>query len=76
MPLTTETGREFATAESAVEFIREQERILLRPDTSTVQSNMATIEMLYTFRALDEYLVKGGTLPIGWSRAVRPGEKV
>lgn len=76
MPLTTETGHEFANAEVAVEFIREcQDKILHSHGEGLPEITMAVVEMTYTFHALDNYLTRGGTLPIGWARAGRPGAR-
>lgn len=71
--LATQTGREFADAETALAYIRECQEKMLDPNVSMMASHAATIEMVYTFKALDDYLQDNGVLPIGWARAARPG---
>lgn len=66
MSITSKTGREFLDASHAVSFIRGCTETMLDPSSSHVDSMVATSEMVYAFKALDEYLQNGGRLPVGW----------
>lgn len=70
MPVTTETGKEFPTAEDALAYIRVCSDMMLDPEVDQSASLMATTELLYTVKSLDEYLSRGGTLPASWRSAV------
>jgi lipid A disaccharide synthetase len=64
--LTTETGKEFFDAQEALTFIRTCQQTMLDPGTTMVETAIATTEMVYAFRALDDYLSIGGQLPTSW----------
>lgn len=72
--ITTETGKEFDSAQDALGFIRGCAETMLNPNVSHLESSSATIEMVYTFQALDYYLRRGGELPITWEHATRPSD--
>lgn len=72
MVIQTDTGQVFDNADDAVRFIRECERVMFDPGASMVETSRATTDMVYTFRALDEYLRAGGTLPRSWGTAKSP----
>lgn len=69
---TSQTGKEFATTQQALAYIRECQAKMLDPGASMVDTSRATIEMLYTFTALDEELSRGGSLPHSWAGALNP----
>lgn len=69
MALTSETGKEFRDADEALAYIRVCEDMMLNPNASLLESSAATVEMVYTFRALDSYLRQGGQLPVVWGTA-------
>lgn len=68
MPLTTETGREFANADEALAYIRVCQEKMFDRGASLMESSIATTEMVYAFKSLDEYLRRGGSLPGSWAR--------
>lgn len=70
--LITETGKVFPTAEEALAHIRECARLMLDGSVSQVKSQLATTELLYTVKALDQYLSAGGELPFSWKSAFNP----
>lgn len=69
MPVTTQTGKEFPSAEEALAYVRACSDMMLDPEVDQPASLMATTELLYTVKALDEYLSRGGTLPVSWRSA-------
>lgn len=69
MAIITETGREFMDAQAAVSFIRRCTDTMLDPSSSHMDSMVATTEMVYAFKALDQHLGNGGKLPISWGTA-------
>jgi lipid A disaccharide synthetase len=66
--LATETGREFVSSQDALEFIRSCQQTMLDPGTTMVETAIATTEMVYAFRALDNHLQIGGEFPVSWKR--------
>jgi hypothetical protein len=70
--LTTQTGKEFQTAEEALDYIRACGNKMLDPGASHMDSMLATTELLYTVKALDDYLVRSGSLPYSWRNAFNP----
>lgn len=71
MPIQTETGNEFDTAEEALAFIRACSDTALDPGASLVETASAVTDMIYTFRALDSYLARDASvLPVSWSQAI------
>lgn len=64
--LNTATGRSFRDADEALAYLRQMEEKMLDKNVSMLESSAATIEMVYTFRALDEYLSQGGRMPTSW----------
>lgn len=71
MPVTTQTGRHFNDADEALEFIRSCTEKMLDPSSSHMDSMIATTEMVYAFKALDDHLLRGGSLPVAWRNSVR-----
>lgn len=72
MSLTTQTGKEFQSAEEALDYIRTCSNKMLDPGASHMESMLATTELLYTVKALDDYLVHFGSLPYSWRNAFNP----
>lgn len=72
MPIQTETGQVFDSADDALRFIIVCQDTMLDPGANMIESTRATTDMLYTFRALDSHLRNGGTLPLSWGNAKAP----
>lgn len=73
MPIQTDTGNEFANPEEALHFIRSCSDTALDPGASLVETASAVTEMIYTFRALDAHLARGGPLPDSWEKTQMSG---
>lgn len=72
MEIQSQTGQVFDNADDALRLILACEGIMLDPGASMIESTRATTDLIYTFRALDDYLRSGGTLPRMWGNAKSP----
>lgn len=65
-PLSSKTGKTFDSVDDLLDFMRECKLTMLDRNASLMDSNTATVELVYAFEALDSHLSIGGMLPRAW----------